>query len=382
MKIRNALACLVVSLLSLNACADITVGVVVSLTGPAASLGIPERNTVELLPTSIGEHKVRYIVLDDASDPTGTMRSVRKFVAEEKVDVIFGPSTTPTSHAVLEVAASSETPLFSFAGSGSIVLPAEGNRRWVFKLTPNEPVMGAVLFDGLKAGNARTIAFIGFSNPFGESFVKEMENIAAARGVKVTAYEKYSPTDTSVLPQVLRIMSTNPDAVIVAASGTPAATPVIELRKRGYKGLIFLNQAVANSDFLRVGGKDLDGSQFPVSPVLVAEQLPDGNPVKKAALEFVGKYEGKFGAGSRNLFGATVWDTFRVLEPAALRALKTAQPGTPAFRKALRDAIESGKEIVGAQGVFNLTDKDHSGSDHRAQVLVRIESGKWVLVRQ
>jgi branched-chain amino acid transport system substrate-binding protein len=361
---------------------DIVIGSVLSLTGPGASLGIPERNTIELLPTSIAGRKIRYVVLDDATDTTTAVRNARKLVTEDRVDVIIGPTVTPTSLALLEVIGPAETPMISLAGSGVIAYPVEGNKRWSFKLAPNEPLMAARVFEHATNNNVKTIAYIAFANAFGESFTAEMRKVGELRKVQTVAHEKFNPTDTSVTPQVLKVLSLNPDAVLIAASGTPAATPVIELRRRGYKGIIYLNQGVANNDFLRVGGKELEGAVFSVSPVLVAEQLPDANPIKKVAMDYVRRYEAKFGPGSRTLFGATAWDAWLILERAIPIALKTAQPGTVEFRRALRDAMEQTKELVGTQAVFNLSPVDHSGGDQRGQVLVQIRDGKWKLIAQ
>jgi branched-chain amino acid transport system substrate-binding protein len=361
---------------------EIVIGAVLSLTGPGASLGIPERNTIELLPTTIAGRTVRYVVLDDATDTTAAVRNARKLVTEDRVDAIIGPTVTPTSLALLEVIGPAETPMISLAGSGVIAYPVEGNKRWSFKLAPNEPLMAARVFEHATSNNVKTIAYIAFANAFGESFTSEMRKVGELRKVQTVAHEKFNPTDTSVTPQVLKVISLNPDAVLIAASGTPAATPVIELRRRGYKGIIYLNQGVANNDFLRVGGKELEGALFSVSPVLVAEQLPDSNPIKKVAMDYVRRYEAKFGPGSRSLFGATAWDAWLILERAIPIALKSAQPGTVEFRRALRDAIEQTKELIGTQAVFNLSPTDHSGGDQRGQVLVQIRDGKWKLVAQ
>ena len=262
-----------------------------------------------------------------------------------------------------------------------IAVPQEGHRRWAFKLAPNESTMGEYIFDSLEAAHGKTIAYIAYSNSYGEAFVKEIDKVRAKRGLSVVADERYSPTDTSVSPQVLKVISAHPDAVFLAVVGSTGALPVIELRKRGYKGLIYMTQGIASPDFVRVGGRDVDGVMFPVSPALVAEQLPDANPVKKVALDYVTTYENKWGAGTRSLFGAAVWDSYVLLDNAVPVALKTAQPGTPAFRTALRDALEHAGEVIGAEGVFNMTPTDHIGNDRRALVLVKIEQGKWVLIK-
>lgn len=377
----KAAGTLVLAASAFSAHADLKIGVVVSETGGGASLGIPAHNTIKVLPPTLGGQKVNYIVLNDASDTTQAVRQARKLVEEDHVDAIIGPSLTPTSLAMLEVIGPGQTPMFSLAGSGVIAVPQEGHRRWAFKLAPNESTMGDYIFDNLEAAHRKTIAYIAYSNSYGEAFVKEIDKVRAKRGLSVVADERYSPTDTSVSPQVLKVISAHPDAVFLAVVGSTGALPVIELRKRGYKGLIYMTQGIASPDFVRVGGRDVDGVMFPVSPALVAEQLPDANPVKKVAMDYVTTYENKWGAGTRSLFGAAVWDSYVLLDNAVPVALKTAQPGTPAFRTALRDALEHTGEVVGAEGVFNMTPTDHIGNDRRALVLVKIEQGKWVLIK-
>ena len=372
------IAALALAALPLAALADITVGVIVSLTGPAASLGIPAKNTVEVMPQTVAGHKIRFVVLDDASDATNAVKNARKLIDEDKVDIILGPSVTPTSLATLEVIGPAQTPMISLAGSGAIILPPEGNRRWAFKLAPNEPIQGAYIFDHMQKAGGKTLAHFMHANAFGESFSGEMTKIAVARGIPVVASEKYAPNDTSVAAQALKVMLAKPDAVIVSASGTSGVMPVSELKKQGYRGQIYINQGMANNDVLRVGGRDLEGILFPVSPVLVAEQLPDSNPVKQAGLDYVRRYEAKFGPGSRSLFGATAWDAFLMFQAVVPAALKAGQPGSAAFRVALRDNLEKLKDFAGSQGVFSMSEKDHNGTDRRAQVLVKIEGGKWV----
>ena len=362
------------------ASAEIKVGAVLSLTGPAASLGIPAKNTLDILPRTIGDHPVTFVVLDDASDPSAAVRAARRLVDEEKVDVIVGPSVTPTSLAVLEVIGPSKTPMVSLAGSSIISAPVEGNKEWAFKLAPEEPTMGAYIFRNMELNGEKTVGFIGFNDAFGDSFIGAMKNIAAEKGVEVLADERFNRTDTSVAAQALRLMAVAPDAIIIGASGTPGVTPILELDRLGYDGSIYVNQGMANPDVLRVGGAALDGVMMPVSPVLVAEQLPEDNPVKAAGLEYANAYEGKYGAASRNLFGATAWDAFKIISAAVPKALEAGEPGTEAFRTALRDAMQGTTDLVGAQGVFTMGPTNHNGTDMRAQVLVRIENGGWTYV--
>ena len=361
--------------------ADITVGAVLSLTGPGASLGIPERNVIDMLPREIAGQKVRYVVLDDGTDSTAAVRAFQKLVTEEKVDLVLGPSVTPTSLAVLGVAGSSGTPMISLAGSNAIIVPQEGNKRWAFKLASPESAILAGPLQYLKDKGGKTIASIAQATAFGDAFVAAADSEAAKRGIKSLGVEKYNLTDTSVTPQVLKIMALRPDAVFIAGSGTPGALPVIELRNRGYKGLILHNQGVANPDFLRVAGKAADGIILSASPVTVAEQLPDSADTKKPAMAYVKLYEGKFGANSRSLFGATAWDGYLLLAEAAPAALKVAKPGTAEFRKALRDAMENLKNVNGAAGIYNMRPDDHNGTDERSLVLITVKDGHWQLIK-
>ena len=359
--------------------AEIHIGVTLSLTGPGASLGIPAENALKLWTGDMAGEKVRFTVLNDGTDSTTAAKNAQKLITEEKVDLILGSSLTPPSLAVVETAGQAGVPVISLAGGGAIVLPQDGPRKWAFKLSPTEQISATMVIDHLLKAKGRTMATIGVANSYGEGFLKVTEQVAAAKGVKLVATEKYSPTDQSVTAQIVKIMAANPDAVYILSAGTPGALPQIELAKRGYKGAVYQTQGVANNDFLRVGGKDLEGGYMTVAPVLVAEQLPDASPVKRPALDFVQRFEAKYGAGSRSLFAATMWDALLIVQQSAGVAAKKAKPGTPEFRSALRDTLEGLREFVGSQGVFTMSPNDHNGVDQRSQVMVRIEGGTWKL---
>ena len=378
MKIKHiALACIAAAGFSLSAWADINVGVTLSATGPAASLGIPEKNTVALLPKTMGGQKVNYIVLDDASDTTGAVTNARKLMAD-KVDIILGSSTTPASLAMIDAVAEGKTPMISLGASAAIIEPQDAKKRWVFK-TPQNDIMMALAIAGHMADHGiKSVGFIGFSDAYGEGWYKETVKALDLKKIKLVANERYGRTDTAVTGQVLKIMAAKPDAVLVGGSGTPAALPQKTLKERGYTGKYYQTHGVANADFLRVGGKDVEGTYLPAGPVLVAEQLPASNPVRKAATEYVKAYEGAHGKGTVSGFGAHAWDAGLILQAAVPAALKKAKPGTPEFRAALRDALENDvKEVAGAHGIFNMSPKDHLGLDQRARVMVRIENGQW-----
>lgn len=357
--------------------AQINIGVTVSATGPAASLGIPEKNTISLLPTTMGGQKVNYIVLDDATNPTEANKNAKRLVSEHKVDAIIGSTTTPTSLAAIEVGAESGTPVITMAP----IPPQTGEKHaWSFVTPQGIGIMASALVDVMKSAGVKSLGFIGFADAYGEVWLQAMKAPLAGAGISMNTVERFQRTDTSVTGQTLKLVAANPDAVLVIGSGTPAVLPQASLRERGYKGKIYQTHGVANRDFLRVGGKQVEGAVFPVGPMLLAEELPDSHPSKRAALDYVNAYEKVHGKDSRSTFGAHAWDAALLLGNAVPQALKKAKPGTPEFRKALRDAIETTKELPASHGVFTMSPTDHNGLDQRARVMVRVDGGTWKLM--
>lgn len=360
--------------------ADINIGVTLSATGPAASLGIPEKNTFEMIgaPVVAGQ-KINFIVLDDKSDTTEAVKNTRKLIAENAVDAVVGSTITPNSLAMADVVADAEVPMISMAASARIIDPANPKTKWVFKTPQSDSLMADAIAVHMKANGVKTLGYIGFSDAYGESWLAEIKHSGKTAGIQVVAEEKYNRNDPSVTGQVLKLVAAKPDAVLIGASGTPAATPEKELIARGYKGRIYQTHGVANPDFLRVLGKEGNGTILPTGPMLVYEQLPDSNSVKKSAGEYVRQYEAKF--GTRATFGGHAWDAYLLLSRAVPEALRKGKPGTREFRAALRDALEGVKELPGAHGVFVMSPNDHNGLDNRGRVMVRIEDGKWVLLK-
>jgi branched-chain amino acid transport system substrate-binding protein len=379
MKLKRLLLAAAITLIGASgaARADITVGVTVSATGPAASLGIPEKNTVDLMPKTIAGQKINYIVLDDGSDTTKAVANTRKLITEDKVDVVLGSTVTPNSLAMIDVVAENQVPMISMAASARIVEPVDAKKRWVFKTPQNDIMMSLAIATHMANNGVKTVGFIGFADAYGEGWYGEFAKVAALKGLQIVANERYARTDTAVTGQALKIVAAKPDAVLVAGSGTPAALPQKTLRERGYTGKYYQTHGVANADFLRVGGKDVDDTFLPAGPVLVADQLPASNPVRKSAQAYVAAYEAAHGKGSVSTFGAHAWDAGLLMTAALPAALKKAKPGTPEFRAALRDAIEQVKDLPGAHGIFSMSPTDHLGLDQRAYVMVKIVNGAW-----
>ncbi|MBN3570940.1 ABC transporter substrate-binding protein [Burkholderia cenocepacia] len=362
-----------------TASAQVKIGVTLSATGPAASLGIPEKNTIALLPKEIAGKSVQYIVLDDASDTSRAVQNVRKLIDEDHVDAIIGSSVTPNSLAMLDPVSQGKTPAISLAASAQIIAPMDAKRAWMFKVPQNDQLMADAIAGYMAKHGVKTVGFIGFADAYGDSWYKTFDAAAAKNGLKLVSNERYNRTDASVMGQVLKLLGANPDAVLIAGSGTPAALPAKTLKERGYKGKVYQTHGVANNDFLRVCGKDCEGEILPAGPVLVTDQLPDSNPVKKPALGYKAAYEKAYGAGSLSTFGGHAWDAGLLLQRAIPEALKKGQPGTEAFREALRASLESVKDLPVSHGVINMMATDHNGFDTRARVMVQIVDGKWKL---
>jgi branched-chain amino acid transport system substrate-binding protein len=376
--VRTAIALALVCSAS-AAVAQVKIGVTLSTTGPAASLGIPEKNTIALLPQEMGGKSVQYIVLDDASDTSKAVQNTHKLIDEDHVDAIIGSTVTPNSLAMLDVISEGKTPMISLAASAAIIAPMDAKREWAFKTPQNDSLMADAIAGYMEKQGVKTVGFIGFADAYGENWYNVFSAAAAAHHLKLVANERFNRTDASVTGQVLKTIAANPDAVLIAGSGTPAALPAKTLKERGYKGKIYQTHGVANNDFLRVCGKDCEGELLPAGPILVADQLPDSNPVKQSSEAYKNAYEKAYGVGSVATFGGHAWDAGQMLQRAIPEALKKGQPGTPAFREALRDALANIKELPLAHGIMNTTATDHNGLDKRARVIVEIVDGKWKL---
>lgn len=361
-----------------TASAEIVIGVDVSTTGPAAAIGIQTNNAIRLWPATLGGEPARYVVLDDGTDVSRAVKNMRKLTSEDKVDAIVGPNITAAALASLDVLAETGTPMVALAASAVIVEPASDPKRtWAFKMPQNDSLMASAIVDDMKKKGYRNVAFIGFADSYGDSWWKEFE-AAAGADLKVVAQERFQRTDASVMGQVLKGMAAKPDAVLIAGSGTPAALPQKTLHERGYKGAIYQTHGIGTLEFLQVGGKDVEGTLFPTGPGVVARELPDGNPVKPVALSFADKYEAQYGRNTLTQFAGDAYGAWMLLDSAAGRALKTgAKPGTPEFRKALRDALETTRDLVVPNGVLNISAQNHQGFDERARVMGIIKDGKF-----
>ncbi len=375
--VRSLIAAAVALTAATAAFADINVGVVLSLTGPGSGLGIPMQKQLALFPKEIAGEKVNLIILDDASDPGKGVSDTRRLITEDHVDVILGSCLTPVAAAMAPVAAEGKT--LQVAASPVGVPP--GQDQWLFRLPQGNDVMAHAVFQLMKKQGVKTIGFLGYTDAYGELWLKAAEAEAAKNGMKIVAVERFARTDTSVTPQALKLTSANPDAMLVVASGSGAAMPEKAIVERGYKGKIYQTHAAATPDLVRIGGKDVEGTYVVSGPAVVAENLPDSHPSKKASVDFVTKFEKANGPGSRNQFAGHAYDFQIVMEKIVPVALKKGKPGTQEFRSALRDAMEGMGRTVFSHGVMNWTKDDHWGYTNETGVMLQVKDGKFVVVQ-
>jgi branched-chain amino acid transport system substrate-binding protein len=361
---------------------EIAVGFVTGQTGPGASIGIPYARGIGAAMNyldNVAGRKIRLIQLDDGNDPSASTRSARKLVEEEKVDVLIGTAGVPGTVAMAAAAAEQKVPLLGISPLPPNAGKGEGGF-WALSIPQPPPLMVAAVVGQMQKAGVKSVGYIGFSDAWGDLVYGALSKAAEPAGIKILTDERYARPDTSVTAQTLKIIAARPDAVMTGGSGTPGALPFISLRERGYKGPIYGTHALINPDFIRVGGASVEGVLAPTGPVIVAEQLPDSNPVKKVGLEFRAAHQKANNVASTDAFSAYSFDAWLVLADAAKRALATTAPGTPAFRAALRDALYQTKNVVGTHGVYNYGPGNNSGVDERARVIVTLEKGQWKLL--
>ena len=355
------------------ALADITIGVIAPMTGAASGLGIPAGNQAKLWPKTIAGEKLNVIVMDDATDPNQGVTHAKRFVTNDKVDVIMGSVATPVAAAVAQVAEEAATPQIAWS---PVAVPA-GKDKWLFRLPQSNAVMGHAIIEHMKKQGIKSVGFLGYSDAYGETWLNDFKPQAEKAGIKFGPVERFARADTSVTGQALKLVQANPEAILVVASGSGAAMPQMALAERGYKGKIYQTHAAATRDLMRVGGKAVEGGFVVSGPAVLAEQLPDSHPSKAEAIKFMQQYEKAYGHGSRNQFAGHAYDSIIVLEKAVPIALKKARPGTPEFRAALRDAFEQIGKTTLAHGVLNWTPTDHWGYTDDTGVMMKVTGGEF-----
>lgn len=359
---------------------DIKIGVVTSATGPVAMVGIPQKNTVALLPKTIAGEKVQYISLDDGSDPTASVKAINKLIKENNVDAIVGPSGSPNANAVISIVAKAGVPLLAPVGTSTVVLPMNAQKKWVFKTTQNDEIIAEALVQDMVKRKIKTLGFIGTHDPYGENWSRVISTLATKNGISVVQKESFQRQDTSLTGQALKLISKKPQAILVAAPGSSAVPPQTALYDRGFRGQVYQTHGAALDQFLKMGGKKVENTILAASLMLVLNEMPSTHPSKAIAQKYMNDYKKLYGVYPAT-FGANVYDAGILLQKAVPVALKNGKPGTAQFRGALRNALEQTKNVAATQGVYTMTPADHSGFDKRGREMIIVKNGQWKLLK-
>lgn len=366
--------------IAMPASAQVKVGVMVSSTGPAAVIGIPQKNSAGILPKSVGGLSVEYIVLDDGGEPTNAVNNAKKLIAENGVDCLLGPSISPNAMAVLNFVAEAKVPMIAAVGTDAVIYPMDQRRHWTFKTAQANRLILEVMVNDMAKNAVKTLGLLRLNDPLGEEWAASLKPIAEKAHIKIVAEERFVRSDTSVTAQAIRITASKPDAVLIAAAGGASTLGHVAFVERNFRGRIYQTNGAATDEFIRLGGKAVEGALMAAGPLQVVDELDSSNPIKKVALDYIDLYQRTYGSRP-STFGSNIYDGGILLASAIPVAAKTARPGTPEFRSALRDALEKSKNIVGTQGVFNITPENHNGMDGRAALMMVVKGGQWHLLK-
>lgn len=354
------------------------IGAIFSITGSGSSLGIPEKNTLDMLVNEINSaggikgKKVEVIFYDDASDETNARNKASKLINDDKVSAIIGTTLSGTSLAIIDSTQNAKIPLVSCAASVKIVEPV-GERKWVFKTPQSDVLVGERIVAYLKEHKINKVAIITAKSGFGASGKEQLEKLLPAAGINILMKEEFNEKDPDVLVQLTKIKGANPQAVICWSISPGGATVTRNMKKDLKMDIpLIMSHGVANMEYIKLSEDAADGVVFPSGKLLVATALPNNDPQKKVLVKYANDYKAKYGS-EPSTFGGHAWDAFKLV----IDAMKKVGDD-PAK---IRDEIEKTKKFTGTGGVFNFSPTDHNGLTKECLVMVKIVNGKWTVTK-
>ena len=351
----------------------IKIGAVLDITGAGASLGVPDRQTLELLSEQleaeggIDGRPVELLIEDNQSTEDGAAKAMSKLVDQEQVDIVLGASRTGPSLAMRPTAESSQTPMISLAANQAIVDGSE----WVFKTAQNDRVVIERMIGYMEQQGYRTIGLARDASGFGEGVQEMFDEIGKEAGISVVVTEKFAPDATDFTAQMVNLRNAAADVNVIWGIPPAAGLAQKAYRQLGIATPVMQSHGIGNQVFLDTAGSSADGLVAPLGRLVVAEQLPEDDPQKEVIETFIADYTEKFGAGP-STFSGHAYDAW-MLAVDALKAVGTDP-------QAIRDHLEQVEDFVGISGVFTMTPDDHSGLSAEALKLVTVEGGEWKLL--
>jgi branched-chain amino acid transport system substrate-binding protein len=358
------------------------IGLFFSITGPASSLGIPERDTAMMIIEQVNAaggikgpdgkmHQLEAIFEDDQSDSTQAVLIVKKFIEEEGVPIIVGGTGSPASMAVIDTVTEAQVPFISNAAASTIIQPVE-ERYWIFKTPQMNLPVAQVQGDWLKARGITKIASLGVNNAFGADSIQAMQTVAADLGIEIVYEGTFEPGDTDFSAQLTQVAGSGAEALLVHATPGEGAPLTVQFRDLGLEMPIVHNHGIGNPTFIELAGDAAEGVLFPIGKLLVADGLPAADPQKEVLVQYIADYAEYTGGNKPSTFGGHAWDSM-YMTIMAFQAVGSD-------RAAIRDYLEGIQNFAGISGVFNLSAEDHNGIGKESLVLVQIKDGTWMYV--
>lgn len=354
------------------------IGAVFAITGPASTLGVPEKNTADMLVEQINASggingkNLQIIFYDSASDATTARTRVEKLINVDKVAAIVGPTTSGESLGIIDLVQNAKIPLISCAASVKIVEPV-AERKWVFKTPQSDVLMGQVIAEYLLAQGLTKVAIITTSDPFGASGKEQLEKLFPDAGIEIIHKEEFTEKDPDALVQLTKIKEAKPQAVICWSVSGGGATVTKNMKADLNMQIpLIMSHGVANRAYIDLSGASANGVVFPSGKLLVASQLPDTDPQKAVLVKYAEDYRAKFNEDP-STFGGHAWDSINLVVAAMKKV--------GADKAKIRDEIENTKNFVGTGGIFNFSPTDHNGLTKDGVTMVKIIDGQWILAQ-
>ena len=379
MTIRTILAPLLfaATLSAAQAQETIKIGGLLETSGPIASLGQPGLDGAQLAVEQInakggiGGRKLELINLNTEGDNTKTVTAAKRLLEQNEVVALVGPMNSGSSYAVIDTVQRASTAMISNGGSRGIVLPPQ-DKKWIFLAPLTDVLVQSVMMNDMKRRGIKNIALLNADSPFGTSGREQLEKNAASFGLTIVAQQAYGNDDKDMTPQLTKIRSANPEAVIVWATGPGQAIAVKNYRQLGISAPLYLSHAANDFNFLRLAGGSADDILIPSSKIYVIDSLKDSDPQKQALSSFVHDYQAKYGKPPAT-FAGNAYDAVNMIA----EAIKKAGPD----RAKIRDAIEGLKDQVGVTAVYSYAPDDHYGAKADTVVLLTVKDGKFALAQ-
>ncbi len=354
----------------------IKIGSVLSVTGPAGSLGDPELKTMQLYVDEINKkggvigRPLQLISYDDGSDASKANGFAKRLIEDDKVDIIVGGTTTGATMSMVPLVEKAQIPFISLAGAVVIIEPV---KKWVFKTPHTDRMAAERVLDDMKKRGITKVALLSETSGFGQSGKKEVEAVLSKYGVTLVANETYGPKDTDVSPQLTKIKNTpGVQAVFVFGLGQGPAIVTKNYKQLGMTLPLYQSHGVASGEYLKLAGPAAEGVRLPSPAQSIPGKLADSDPQKPVVVGYDQAYRAAY-KEEASTFGGYAYDGLMLAVDAIKRAGSTD-------KAKVRDAIEATKGYVGSSGVFNMSPTDHMGLELSSFRLLEIKNGDWTIV--